>query len=165
MKKEEVPKSGRVAALIIDFLIYIPIFDQLIAEELKIVANYMNIIDAEPGEILFKEGDRGDYVCFIVDGILEVIKQTEGGKTVVISTISKGRSIGEMSIIDDSPRSATVKSKTNATLITLTQEKLDIILEEHCAIGAKILKGISRLLSMNMRKTSSRLADYMLPLH
>jgi CRP-like cAMP-binding protein len=123
-----------------------------------------SIIDIEPGEIVFKEGEKGDYVCFIVDGVIEVIKKTERGKDIVISTLSKGRSIGEMSIIDDSPRSATVKSKTKSTLITLSQEKLNIILENHCTIGAKILKGISRLLSMNMRKTPSRLADYMFPL-
>lgn len=164
MEKKVVPKSGKVSELIIDFLIYIPIFDKLVADELKVIANYMNIVDAEPGEIIFKEGEKGDYVCFIVDGILEVIKKTEGEKSVVISTLSKGRSIGEMSIIDNNPRSATVKSKTKATLITLSQEKLDILLENHCIIGAKIIKGISRLLSMNMRKTSSRLADYMLPL-
>ncbi len=164
MEKKVIPKNGKVSKLIIDFLIYIPIFDQLVSDELRIIARYMNIIDTEPGEIVFKEGEKGDYVCFIVDGVIEVIKKTERGKDIVISTLSKGRSIGEMSIIDDSPRSATLKSKTKSTLITLSQEKLNIILENHCTIGAKILKGISRLLSMNMRKTSSRLADYMFPL-
>ena len=164
MEKKGVPKRGKVADLIIDLLIDIPIFDKVVADELKIVANYMNIVDAEPGEILFKEGDKGDYVCFIVEGVLEVIKKTAEGKNVVISTLSKGRSIGEMSIIDESPRSATARAKTKATLITLSQDKLNLLLEEDCRLGAKIVKGISRLLSMNLRKTSSRLADYMLPL-
>ena len=164
MEKKGVPKKGKVSELVIDFLIDLPIFDRLVAEELKIVANYMNIVDAERGEIIFKEGDKGNYVCFIVDGILEVIKKTEGQKSIVISAMSKGRSIGEMSVIDDSPRSATVRAKTKTTLLTLSQEKLDFLLEEHCTIAAKILKALSRLLFMNMRKTSSRLADYMLPL-
>ncbi|MFH1488155.1 MAG: cyclic nucleotide-binding domain-containing protein [Pseudomonadota bacterium] len=164
MEKKVVPKTGKVADLIIDFLIDMPIFDNVVAQELKIVASYMNIIDAEPGEILFKEGDKGDYVCFIVEGILEIIKKTVEGKNVVISTLSKGRSIGEMSVIDQSPRSASVRAKTKATLITLSQDNLNLLLEEDCKVGAKIVKGISRLLSMNMRKTSSRLADYLLPL-
>jgi len=46
----------------------------------------------------------------------------------------------------------------------LTLESFDFICEENPRIGIKILKGISRLLSMNMRKTSSRLVDYLLPM-
>jgi CRP/FNR family cyclic AMP-dependent transcriptional regulator len=83
---------------------------------------------------------------------------------VVISTLSKGRSIGEMSVIDKTPRSATVKAKTKATLVALSAEGFDLILDQYPKIGIKILKGISRLLSQNLRKTSSRLADHLLPM-
>ena len=72
--------------------------------------------------------------------------------------------MGEMSVIDQLPRSATVKATTKSTLLKLSQEKLNYLLVEHSSVGVKILKGIARLLSMNLRKTSSRLADYMLPL-
>lgn len=164
MEKSKVAAGGKMSDLIIGFLIYIPIFDKIIADELRLISKYMNVVEAEPGEIIFKEGEKGDYVCFVVNGSLDVLKKSETGKNIVISTLSKGRSIGEMSVIDDSPRSATVKARTKSTLVTLSQEKLNIILEEHCSIGVKILKGISRLLSLNMRKTSSRLADYMLPI-
>jgi CRP/FNR family cyclic AMP-dependent transcriptional regulator len=44
------------------------------------------------------------------------------------------------------------------------RESFDLLLEENPQVGIKILKRISRLLSLNLRKTSSRLADYMLPL-
>ncbi|MBW1774656.1 MAG: cyclic nucleotide-binding domain-containing protein, partial [Deltaproteobacteria bacterium] len=83
---------------------------------------------------------------------------------VTIATLSKGRSIGEMSVIDNTPRSATVRSLTKSILIALTLDGLNHICNEHPKVGIEILKGISRLLSMNMRKTSSRLADYMLPM-
>ena len=156
--------GSKTTELIIDFLIYIPIFDQVIADELRLLAKYMNIIEVEPGEIIFHEGDKGDYVCFVVDGTLDVFKKTEKGKSVVISTLSKGRSIGEMSIIDDSIRSATIRAKSKATLLTLSKEKFNLILANHSSVGVKVLKGIARLLSMNLRKTSSRLADYMLSL-
>ncbi len=148
----------------IDFLINIPIFDRLNAEELKIIAKYINLIEVSPGEIVFKEGDRGDYVCFVVDGTMDVLKKSETAESVVISTLPKGRSIGDMAVIDDYPRSATVKARTKATLAMLSQEKFNYILAEHSSIGVKILKGIARLLSLNLRKTSGRLADYMLPL-
>jgi len=153
-----------VKETIIDFLINIPLFDEFKGNELDIIAQHMNYFEIKKGKILFKEGDRGDYVCFVVNGKLDVYKQTATEDNVVIATLSKGRSIGEMSIIDKTPRSATVKAKTNSSLISLTQESFDSILKEHPFLGIKILKSILRILSMNMRKTSSRLADYMLPL-
>jgi CRP-like cAMP-binding protein len=93
-----------------------------------------------------------------------VVKKSETGESIVISTLSKGDSIGEMAVIDELPRSATVKARTKSTLITLSQDNFNYILAEHSTTGVKVLKGIARLLSMNLRKTSSRLADYMLPL-
>lgn len=150
---------------IIEFLILnIPILGTLKDKELMVIEKYLNFIEMTPGEIVFEEGDRGDYVCFVVEGSLDVLKKSEAGEDIVISTLSKGRSIGEMAVIDDLPRSATVKARTKATLLTLSRENFDYVLAEHSAIGVKILKGIARLLSLNLRKTSSRLADYMLPL-
>ncbi len=150
---------------IIEFLILnIPILGTLKDKELMVIEKYLNFIELTPGEIVFEEGDRGDYVCFVVEGSLDVLKRAETGQDIVISTLSKGRSIGEMSVIDDLPRSASVKARTKATLLTLSRENFDYILAEHATIGVKILKGVARLLCLNLRKTSSRLADYMLPL-
>lgn len=150
---------------IIEFLILnIPILGTLQDKELMVIESYLNFIELTPGEIAFREGDPGDYVCFVVEGSLDVLKRSESGEDIVISTLSKGRSIGEMSVIDDLPRSASVKARTKATLLTLSRENFDYILAEHSKIGVKILKGIARLLCLNLRKTSSRLADYMLPL-
>jgi CRP/FNR family cyclic AMP-dependent transcriptional regulator len=149
---------------IVDFLSCIPMFDSLKTEELTLLTRHMNFMDMNSGEILFREGEKGDYVCFVAEGSLDVVKKAEKGHYVTLATLPKGRSIGEMAVIDDFPRSATVRARTKATLVILTRKGFNLILEEHPAIGTKILKGISRLLSQNLRKTSSRLADYMLPL-
>ena len=69
-----------------------------------------------------------------------------------------------MAVIDEFPRSATVKARTKSTLLTLSRDNFNYIVEGHSSVDVKILKGIASLLSMNLRKTSSRLADYMLPL-
>jgi len=164
MKGTKTATGGKMSQDIIDFLINIPIFDRLNAKEFKIIEKYMDRIDVNPGKIVFKQGDRGNYVCFLADGTLDVVKESETGKSIVISTLSKGRSIGEMAVIDDLPRSATVKARTKSTLLTLSRDNFNYILAGHPSIGVKILKGIARLLSMNLRKTSSRLADYILPL-
>lgn len=162
MTSQKVSQIGKMRETIINFLISIPLFDRLDAGELTIIADHMNFFKIKKGDTLFKEGDRGDYVCFIAEGQLDVIKESASGEPVVIATLSKGRTIGEMSIIDHTPRSATIKASTDALLVVLTDKGLDHILEKHAKIGIKILKGLARLLSMNMRKTSSQLADHML---
>jgi len=161
MPETKVTPDKKHSTAIIDSLINIHIFDSLNSKELGVVAKHMDLVDVDPGKYVFKEGDYGDYVCFVANGSLEILKKSVAGDTVVIATLNRGRSIGEMSVIDHFPRSATVRARTKATLVTLTHKEFDSILDEHPAIGAKILKGIALLLSQNLRKTSSMLADYM----
>ena len=149
---------------IIDFINKLPIFDSLTSDEIQILIKYTYFTKCNPGRILFKEGDKGEHICFVANGVLDVLKLSETGHHVAIATLHKGRSIGEMSVVDDFPRSATVRTRTKVTLLMISKKDFDLILNNHPQIGIKILKGISRLLSQNLRKTSSRLVDYMLPL-
>lgn len=164
MREPQDVRESKTVESIIDFLIDIPLFDELRSSELKIIGRQMNFVEINKNETVFKEGDKGDYVCFVVNGILDVIKQSTTGRDVVIASLSTGRSIGEMSAIDDYPRSATVKARTNATLVILSRKGFELILQSYPKIGIKVLKGLARVLSMNLRKTSSQLADYVLPL-
>lgn len=153
------PIDGKLKDTILDFLITISIFDELSSIELSLVADYMNFFELEGGKVLFKEGDRGDYICFTVSGSLEIIKLSATGRRVVVATLSRGSTIGEMSIIDKISRSATVKARSKCTLLILSQKGFNAILDKHPKIGIKILKGVARLLSLNMRRTTSHLAD------
>ena len=149
---------------ILEFLIRnIPILGALSDEELLVIERYLNFIELCPGEVVFQEGDRGDYVYFVLAGSLEVIKESKAKEEVVISVLTKGCSIGEMAVIDDLPRSATVRACTKATLLTLSRENFNYLLTEHSGIAAKLLKAISQLLSLNLRRTSTRLANSLSP--
>jgi CRP/FNR family transcriptional regulator, cyclic AMP receptor protein len=168
MREEESLSDSRMKDAITELLAMFSFFDSLDEKDLSLISRHLHITELEPGKILFKEGDKGDCVYFVLDGELDVLKEAVSGRKagldrVMITTLIKGKSIGEMSVIDRTPRSATVEARTKATLVGMTLEGFDFICEEHPRIGIKILKGISRLLSMNMRKTSSRLVDYMLP--
>ncbi len=150
---------------IVDFFMGIPIFSRMNAEEIRLVAKHMNVIELPPGETLFEESDRGSFMCFIANGTLDVIKQpVSTDQEIVITTVRQGQSIGEMSVIENLPRSATIKARDHAKLYILSQAAFDLVLAKHSHIGIKLLKGITILLSNNLRKTSSRLADYMLPI-
>jgi len=167
MEDIKTDEKSNTKETILKILANFSFFRGLNEDELTIISKKISIINIEKGEILFKEGDKGDCVYFIVDGQIDVLKESVSGTKigidkVLITTLTTGRSIGEMSVIDKIPRSATVKARTESKLITLTLSDFDLICETNPKIGLKIIKEISRLLSMNMRKTSSRLADYML---
>lgn len=162
---ETVPASSEEAIEnIIDFITNAPLFDMLEDEELSIVAKHMNLLDFSKDEIIWNEWDRGDFICFVMEGTLDVLKRCGIDALAPMATLERGKSIGELSIVERFPRSATLKARTDAVVVTLSQDTFDLILERHTQIGIKILKSLACLLSHNLRKTSSRLEDYMLPM-
>ena len=147
-----------------DHLSLIPIFSSLSAHELQVIEKFMFFNKVEPGEYVFKEGEKGDYVCFVAAGALDVIKLNQSAQPVVITTLARGGSIGEMALIDKLTRSASIRACTPSSLIVLTRKGFEMILKLHPDIGIKILKGVASLLSINLRKTSDKLAEFMPPL-
>lgn len=163
--KEIAPfQKGKIRDAIVNSLIDTPLFEKLDHSELEFIASHMNIFKLVDGDTVFKEGDNGDFVCFIVNGKLDVVKKSGEGAEVVLAQLSRGRSIGEMSIVDDFPRSATVRACTSTTLVTLTRRRFEFILENYPPIGIKVLKGITRLMSLYLRKASIQLSG-LGPLH
>jgi len=142
-----------------DFLLNLSLFDSFKVDELTLLAHHMSFIQLQRGEFLFIEGDKGDFMGFVVNGVLEVLKKSATGENVVIARLAKGSSIGEMALIDKSPRSATVISRQPTLMLTLTSKGFDKLLQKSPTTGVKIIQKIARLLSLNMRRTSSKLAD------
>ena len=66
-----------------------------------------------------------------------------------------------MAVIDDYTRSATVSAQSETGIVSLSKRGFNAILEENPKVGAAILKKIAILVSMNLRRTSSQLADAM----
>jgi CRP/FNR family transcriptional regulator, cyclic AMP receptor protein len=143
------------------FLINLPIFSSFNVDELSVFSKHMSFIHLQRGEYLFVEGDQGTFMGFVVTGILEVQKKAETGENIILARLTKGSSIGEMALIDKSPRSATVIAKQATTMVTLTDKGFEILAEKYPSLGIKVIQKIARLLSLNMRRTSSKLADLM----
>lgn len=151
---------------IIDFISNIPLFESLTLKEIETVSRYIQRKKLKAEEILFNQWDKAESVYFVEHGALEVLTKSDPENYTVVATLHRGRSIGEMSLIDNFPRSATVQSKadTDTQLAFLTQSGFEKLMADHHTLGIKIIKGLARLLAQNLRKTSSRLADNMLPL-
>jgi len=138
----------------------IAFFDDLSEDNLQLLMNYMSLYELKSGEFLFKEGEMGQYVAFVVDGRLEVLKKSITGTEIAITTITKGYSIGDMSLIDQTPRSASIRARTKSTLAILPRSAFKIIRQKHPSIGIKILIGFARFQTENLRKTSNQLNAY-----
>lgn len=138
----------------------ITIFSELTNTEMNLMADQMHVLRSGPNGVIFKENDPGDFVCFVVDGTLSVLKTT-GGTEKTIAELKAGHSIGEMAVVGNFPRSATVKSISDATLLTLKRDRLNTICEDHPHIGVKVFKAIAKLLSQHLRRTSENLSELM----
>ncbi|MEN8134039.1 MAG: cyclic nucleotide-binding domain-containing protein [Thermodesulfobacteriota bacterium] len=138
----------------------ISFFDDLTNNELATLMNYMSLYELKRGEFLFKEGEMGQYVGFVIEGRLEVLKKSITGTEIVITSVTKGYSIGDMSLLDETPRSASIRASSKSILAILPQSAFKVILKKHPTIGIKILIGFARFQTENLRKTSNQLNAY-----
>jgi len=145
---------------ILDMFLQLPFSRHLTTNELWIITKYMNIFKVRKRDIIFKEGDPGNFLCFIVKGRVIVLKSSDKGKKVPIAELGPKKSLGEMAMIDQSPRSATAIAVTDTILLTLSKKGFDKLIDEHPRIGVVLLKRIAIFLCAYIRKTSSDLADH-----
>ena len=80
MKKAKPLSESKVEKAVTDFIFSFPFFETLSSEELLYIAEHINFLEVEPGEVLFRQGEQGDCVYFVVEGQLNVIKETQRGK-------------------------------------------------------------------------------------
>ena len=148
---------------ITDCLSGITIFTDLDAVELNTVSEHMHVSRLQEGDLVFTEGDPGNAIYFVVEGILDVLKSQDGKLERQIAVKAPGGSIGEMAVIGNFPRTATVRARTDTTLLTLSRQRLDQICDGYPTIGVKILKAMARLLSYHLRDTSQELIEFLSP--
>jgi hypothetical protein len=72
-----------------------------------------------PGEVIFRQGDHGDLVYTIVRGEVEVIREEENGDERLLARMGPGEYFGEMALISDAPRTATVRALTDVEAVSM----------------------------------------------
>ena len=104
------------------------------------------------GEVVFKQGDAGDTMYVIHTGALAVIRETEGTGTVV-ARLNPGDFVGEMALVDQEPRSATIKAMEETTVVPITRS----FLLKHSAKDTKFILSLMETLSARLERVDEML--------
>jgi len=136
-------------------------FSDLDRDELEMLAYWMKAYTAPAGTLILKEGEASSScLCIIVEGTVNIFKQSEPNDDhVKIAEIESGASIGEMSVIDGKPLSASAISLTDSTILIMTRDDFQNLLKKNSNLGIKILYRVAKLISERLRTTTGRLAD------
>jgi pSer/pThr/pTyr-binding forkhead associated (FHA) protein len=97
------------------------------------------------GEIIFSEGDIGTEMYIVQSGTVELLKAI-GGETRVLATLEKGDFFGEMSVLEDIPRTASAQAKTDVELVRINGATFDAMLKSNTEIAIRMMRKLSRRL-------------------
>jgi len=122
----------------------IEIFSDLNPAELAAIAAVTKEAHYPGNQTVIKQNDVGETVFLVIDGAVEVIKEQEGGNEMVLAIIGQGDSFGEMALLENEPRSATIKTTTPSRFLIIHQQEFKETAMEYPRIALKICKVLSR---------------------
>lgn len=126
------------------------------------MARYFDLYEFPEGLVLFREGMQGDtYMAVIVQGSVKIVKQDVSGIDKEICTLSIGKTFGEMSLLDDSPRSASAIAAEDVSLLVLTKEQFVAMSTKAPQLAVHLLMELATLLAQRLRRASGKLVDYL----
>ena len=137
------------------------LFQEFHYSEIETLAKFVHAYRAPKGTVLMKEGERDSYICIIAKGRVDIIKETQDFEKKKLTTIREGSAIGEMSVIDNFPHSASAITANAAEIVLLTKANLQRICDEYPKLGNKILWRLAWQISSRLRQTSGVLIDYL----
>jgi len=134
------------------------LLENFTADEVRALAQFMEVYRALEGVEIIREGDGGDFMVMVIEGRINVQKRDRWNTPQHIATVEPGGILGEMSMIDGAARFATcVAAGAPALVAVLGRESLARTIVEQPMLGAKILMELVLMLSQRLRVTSDRL--------
>jgi CRP-like cAMP-binding protein len=112
----------------------------------------MNRIFVKPGAVFLREGEPGEDAYFLEDGLMEVIKKI-GNKDAKISELGPGSIFGELCLIDQQVRSASVRALEKCTVHRISQTNIESIVRKNPTVALAII----RTLTARLRTTLATL--------
>ncbi|MBT4482511.1 MAG: cyclic nucleotide-binding domain-containing protein [Candidatus Latescibacteria bacterium] len=138
------------------FLSSVPIFYSLSSRQLEKVLNIVHVRRFEDGDIVFRQGDPGLGMYIVREGEVEIYNENDCDMTrQKIAVIKQGEFLGEISLLNDSPRSATVISQKKSTLIGLFRQDLFGLMESDPKLGLHIVYRLAQIVAERLRLITS----------
>ena len=127
--------------------------DLTVADAMKVVT-YMRPKIIRAGTVFIREGEvqRNDYMLLVLEGDIAVENELPGHQeSMVVNVIGPGHLIGEMGLLDGSPRSATCIANTDVAVAVLSRTALMRLLKDEPRVGARLLLAISTRMAQRLR--------------
>jgi diguanylate cyclase (GGDEF)-like protein len=135
------------------------IFSDLGEPELDILISRMRRLRFEEGTIVFREGEQGEDLYVILNGMINTSMLLADGTEFFIANIEKGSFFGEMAIIENAPRSATCKAAQSCDLLSLSRRDFYDIIRLYPAMALKILHCMLNIMSERFKAAGAALSE------
>ena len=129
-----------------DFLATVPLFRSLAPGEVAAFSTLAREKTFPKGSVILFEDDPGDSLFVVREGRVKVVLVAEDGREVILGILGVGEHFGELSLIDDQPRSAHVVAMEESTLLVLRREDFRRRVEQNPAVAWALLMELSRRL-------------------
>jgi len=135
-----------------------PLLANFGANELQLLSSYGDSRSYQAGDIVIRQGEDNDILFLVLKGKLEVIQDDLNSKPVAV--LEAGDSIGEVSVFDPGPASATVRAGTEAEVWLITRDSMDRLHSANPKVAYRLLSRIATCLSKRLREMNDKLFDY-----
>lgn len=122
----------------VDALRRVPIFADLTDRQLEQIEAFVDDVEVEAGQVLIDQEGFGQELLIVVDGTAEV---TRDGRHV--ADVGPGETIGEIALLDGGPRTATATAKEPMTLVTVSRQAFDTVLERVPGLPRAVLRTLA----------------------
>ncbi len=133
------------------FLQRISLFQGISRREFGHLFQALVVRNYAPGEILFHEGDIGRALFILASGTVEISRKLHGQETLQLAVLNPGDYFGEMSLLDERPRSATAAAMEPVKVYLLYKTELEKLVRQVPHIGAAIMTHLGMLLAARLR--------------
>lgn len=137
----------------------LPVFKDLDKNEIESVFQYVFEQSVKKDNVLFVEGMPGESLYIILSGSVEITKETKNHEKLVLGTMVPGDMVGEMSLIDSEPRSATAITLEDSMLLVISKKSFNEILRSDSHVAAKILMGLLKVVSRRLRIIDNKIEE------
>ncbi|WP_416900107.1 MAG: cyclic nucleotide-binding domain-containing protein [Minwuia sp.] len=145
----------------VDLLRQIPMFQKVEQSKLKLLAFTSERLVFQPDQTVCEQGEPGDSMYVIVDGAADVIVNLPNGP-LTVATLKKNSFFGEIAILCDVPRTATVKATSKLTTLRITKDLFYRLVSEFPQMTIEIMREIAARLdrtTQDLQSTRNELTE------